>query len=234
LKMLNFFGGREAGPVQNTKLTFSALTEKAFRQACNLADPMEHLLVVYSYSNNFEPPTFHEDVFVGLTEVRLFGLNKGLYSQVMLTDVLDVKHTSTSMFSWDRLVIYTSRRVTHFDIYHRDACEYFRNATLGLARKGQSQNTLDNDTPYAEAVADRLLALHSGLSPTRSPTLSSLPTGDFKDIVQSGPPKASQSRAQSPGGSLNGLSDRVGREKEQEKEREKPGLSQGMPPEKNK
>ena len=72
-------------------------------------DNTEDLLAVYSFADNFDPPSFSDDTFFGLTSARVFELKKGIFSQCLLVDVVDIKHESNFLFSSDRLTISTNR-----------------------------------------------------------------------------------------------------------------------------
>ena len=89
----------------------------------------EKVLYLYCYSGKFEPRIVLEgNVFIGITNKRVFKIEKGGSFSVMRKNILSAKHIKNGIFSWDRIEFdLIGGKKDSFGIYHNATCEYFTN-----------------------------------------------------------------------------------------------------------
>lgn len=92
-------------------------------------DQDEVILFLYCYGGKFEPRVILEgNVFVGITNKRVFKIEKGGSFGVMRKNILSAKHIKNGIFSWDRIEFdLVEGKKDSFGIYHSATCEYFTN-----------------------------------------------------------------------------------------------------------
>jgi len=91
--------------------------------------PNETVLFLYCYDDTFDPKIVIDgNIFVGITDKRVFKIEKGGVYTVMRKDIINTRHIKNGMFSWDRIEFKLSNNQTDsFGIYHSATCQYFTN-----------------------------------------------------------------------------------------------------------
>ncbi len=109
--------------VPRTTRVVPANTVDTISQICKFyAD--EQIELLYSNSDEFE---YNNNVLVGITNYRIFHLEKDNMTSVFRYEILNYKHTSMGIFKHDLLecVIRKDGSIRSICIYHVDTCKYF-------------------------------------------------------------------------------------------------------------
>lgn len=97
----------------------------------------EKLEVVYIYNDTFDVGfDIVNNVIVGLTNFRIFKIEKGDVSYQKLNETINVEHEKNGIFRWDKVVCNLSGgKKETFGIYHADVCKYFCNYITNKIKK---------------------------------------------------------------------------------------------------
>lgn len=97
----------------------------------------EILEEVYSYGGFYPILKIRNNIIVGITNLRIFKLEKGIVSVLRYRDVVSVKHERNGLFRWDKVVCQLCGEGGEFDtfgVYHGDACARICNHMLKRIR----------------------------------------------------------------------------------------------------
>lgn len=85
----------------------------------------EKLDIIYSYHNNFNDIN-QNDIFIGISNYRLFKLEKNYIQSVNISEIDDVNHKQNNIFRWDFIECQMGdKRIESFSIFHKTTCAYF-------------------------------------------------------------------------------------------------------------
>lgn len=97
----------------------------------------EKIEKIYMFDANFEKyfePTMK--ILVGITNLRIFKIDKGIVSFAMISDITNIHHIAKSIFRWDQLVCTLKDGTTiEFGIYTSVTAKYFMNYLKSKLRK---------------------------------------------------------------------------------------------------
>jgi hypothetical protein len=103
-------------------------------------DNDEILIMIYS-NNNFDPSLeICGNIIVGLTNLRIFKLEKGVIHSTYYQDIKNVYHVKNNIFTWDKIICVLKKirkegepeikdekfkhdNVQSYGVYYSDACE---------------------------------------------------------------------------------------------------------------
>lgn len=88
----------------------------------------EKILFVYFYLDGdfMEPIKFHKNIVVGITDKRIFKIEKGNISMVNIHEIVDISHQKNGIFRWDKVAcVMKNGNVKTFGMYHANACKFF-------------------------------------------------------------------------------------------------------------
>lgn len=96
--------------------------------------PSESIQIIYLSGGNFEPTFKIEgNTIVGVTNFRIFKIEKSNVDSVMIKDILKVTHEKNGLLRWDKVVCTTTNGKTEtFGIFYSKTCEYFCNHLIKL------------------------------------------------------------------------------------------------------
>lgn len=108
--------------------------------------PDERIKIIYLHSNNFFPEfTLEGNIIVGVTNYRVFKIEKNNGDSVLLKDIDKVKMEENGFFRWDNIVcLLKNGEKKKIGIYYNSTCEYFCNyitKSLGVVDNNESSDT---------------------------------------------------------------------------------------------
>jgi len=81
--------------------------------------PDENLIMIYFYNGR----KISGNVLVGITNVRLFKIEKNKFDAVNLSNIKQVNHRKNDIFRWDKIECKLhNNKVETFGVYHKKAC----------------------------------------------------------------------------------------------------------------
>jgi hypothetical protein len=91
------------------------------------ADPDEKIEVLYRTSGEFEKPfNMFDSVLVGISNKRLFKIEKGISYFTSLSNIVSLRHKKMNIFKWDQIIVTTrDNKEVEYGIYYSDTIEYF-------------------------------------------------------------------------------------------------------------
>ena len=87
--------------------------------------PLEEIEYLYAYGNSHEDTNVDDNVYVGITNYRIFKLDQGEQSQVFRKDVISVKYVEGGIFRFDKILLELQDADVTIGIYESSSCKFF-------------------------------------------------------------------------------------------------------------